>query len=183
MDGVFAQIERVTAKATIKMTQIDGWKEKIVQWIREQEIDGKKLKEMPTKELSKMMRFALESNEKAARKMYGPCAKVLNVCKKMPVHNVLEAAKAEVIRQQLPARDDASSQNTGDVAECDKNGNDDQIEYNPNMWDDVGMVDGVQYLKCKHCNKLIVKREKLVDIHLSMEDHRRNMGEMIIDVD
>jgi len=100
VDGVFAQIERVTAKATVKMTQIDGWKEKIVQWVRDQQIDGKKLKETANKELNKTMRIALEPDEKAAKKLNGPCGKVLNVCKKMPVHKVLEAAKAAAAKAQ-----------------------------------------------------------------------------------
>ena len=104
VDGVFAQIERVTAKATVKMTQIEGWKEKIVLWIRDQQIDGQKLKETANKELNKTMRIELEPDAKKAKKLNGPCGKVLNVCKKMPVHQVLEAAKANPSKEQRSMR-------------------------------------------------------------------------------
>ena len=95
VDGVFHQIESVNAKATVKMTEIDGWKDKIVEWIKEEQITGKKIKETANKELTKTMRAKLEPNdEKLAKKLNGPCGKMLNLCKKMPVHKVLDAAKA-----------------------------------------------------------------------------------------
>ena len=77
------------------MTQIDGWKEKIIEWVRERQIDGKTVRETANKELNKTMRVKLEPDEKAAKKLNGPCGKVLNVLKKMPVHKVLEAATAQ----------------------------------------------------------------------------------------
>ena len=95
MDGVLAQIERVTAKATVRMTQIDGWKERVVEWIREENVDGKKMKETANKVLNRTLRLKLEPDEKKAKKLNGPCGKILNICKKMPVHKVLEAAKAQ----------------------------------------------------------------------------------------
>ena len=96
VDGVFAQIERVNAKLTVKMTQIDGWKEKVVEWIREESINGRKIRETANKDLVKTMRVKLEPNDsKKAKKLNGPCYKMLNICKKMPVHEVLQAAKAQ----------------------------------------------------------------------------------------
>ena len=96
VNGVFAQFEQNTSgKVQGKLRGIEGWKGKILQWIRDQEIDGKKLKETANKELNKTMRIAFEPDEKAAKKWNGPCNKMLNICKKMPVHKVLEAAKVQ----------------------------------------------------------------------------------------
>lgn len=95
MDGVFAQIERMKTTATVKITQIDGWKEKIVEWIRDQEIDGKKIKEMQIRELNKTLTTTLKSDEAAAKKLNGPCTKMLQLCRKMAVHKVLEASKQQ----------------------------------------------------------------------------------------
>ena len=95
MNGVFAQFEMVDSKAGVKLREIAEWKSKIVEWIREQEVDGNKLKNTANKVLNVTMRAKLESDEKLAKKLNGPCGKMLNVCKKMPVHKVLEAAKAK----------------------------------------------------------------------------------------
>ena len=96
VDGVFAQVERMKAKATVRMTQTDGWKEKVVEWIREERINGRKIRETAIKVLVKTMRAKLEPNDvKKAKKLNGVCGKMLNICKKMPVHEVLQAAKAQ----------------------------------------------------------------------------------------
>ena len=94
MDGVISQIDRMTYKPAVKMTQIVGWKDKIIQWIREQKVDGKKMMGTTRKELNTTLRLKLEPNEPASKKLNGPCSKMLNICKKMPVHKVLEAAKS-----------------------------------------------------------------------------------------
>ena len=196
VDGIFAQIERVkTSNATVQMTQIDGWKEKIVEWIREQNINGKKIKKTANKKLNETMRIKLEPDEKASKKFTGPCTKMLNICKKMPVHKVLKAAKAQTFKRQRSVsfsdsrgamiRNESKpfvAPQTPSISILDEQ-QDSSFMYDTNIWEDVGMRDGVEYLNCKYCNKLIAKKEKLVETHLSMEDHRRNMGELIIDWD
>ena len=98
VNGVFSQIERLVvtgSKTIMKLTQIKGWKNKVIDWIREQNIDGKKLSKTATKELSKMLRLKLVPNdEKASKKLNGPCGKIIFICKRIPIHKVLVAAAA-----------------------------------------------------------------------------------------
>lgn len=94
-NGVFAQFEKATNKAAVALREIEEWKEKIVEWIREEEIDGKKLKEISKKALNVTLLVKLEPNEKAAKKLTGPCGKLISICKKMQVHEVLQKAEAQ----------------------------------------------------------------------------------------
>jgi len=113
IDGVFhwfEEFKRRTAKppkedpdptkkakvpAHEQLFAIDGWRVKFVEWIREEEVDGAKLKSTPNKEFLKTLRPKLEPDEKAAKRLNGPIGKMMNQVKKMPVHKVLEAAKAK----------------------------------------------------------------------------------------
>ena len=106
VNGVFAQFEEQTAKGNVEMRQIDGWKEKTVKWVREQQVNGKKLIENYCEDVEvrrafkkhvvNALRIKLEPNdEKAAKRLNGPTGRMLNICKKMPVHKVLEAAKIQ----------------------------------------------------------------------------------------
>jgi len=95
VQGVFSHFESNVKGAAKKVVEIDGWKEKIVEWIREQKVDGAKLKTTANKDLNVTMRAKLESDPTKAKKLNGPCGKMLNFAKKMPVHKVLEAAKAK----------------------------------------------------------------------------------------
>ena len=97
VDGVFAQIERTTAKPFLKITQIDGWKEKIVKWIRGQQIDGKLMKETRIQNLAISLRIMLEPDEKKAKKFTAPCGRMLKICKLMPVHRILQMAYAPTL--------------------------------------------------------------------------------------
>lgn len=95
VNGVFAYFEGLDTKSGRNLMSIDGWKDRIVEWIYEQNIDGRKLKEKNNKEINRTMRAKLEPDEKRAKRLNGPCGKMLNFCKKMPVHRVLMAAKAQ----------------------------------------------------------------------------------------
>jgi len=100
VNGVLAYFEGTDSKAGKNLMAIAEWKEKIVEWIQEEKVDGKMLKEKNNKEMNKTMRAKLESDEKKAKKLNGPCGKMLNFCKKMPVHKVLEAAKAKAAAKE-----------------------------------------------------------------------------------
>jgi len=94
VQGVFAYFEATAKGATQKLVSIDGWKDTFVEWVREEKIDGSKFK-IPNKTLSEKLRPKLEADAAKAKKLNGPCGKIFNHIKKMPVHLVLEAAKAK----------------------------------------------------------------------------------------
>merc|ERR1719361_316556 len=50
VNGVFAQFELVTNSASEKLRKVENWQDKLVEWIREQNIDGKTIKNTPGKE-------------------------------------------------------------------------------------------------------------------------------------
>merc|ERR1719204_2372382 len=103
VDGIFSQFEKTSDKgAGKKLMAVDGWKEKIVAWIRSEALDGQKMKEMATKKLAPGMKNAIipddvmnDAGKQANKQLGAPCNKMLNRLKKMPVHKVLEAAKAK----------------------------------------------------------------------------------------
>ena len=105
-DGVFAQIEKMKTNMAEKLMRIVGWKEKIVEWIREQEIDGEIMEETPIKELNMTLRIKLEPDEKAAKRLNGPCSRMIKICKTMPVHKVLKAAKVWAKAAAMRKQDD-----------------------------------------------------------------------------
>ena len=118
-DGIFAQFETEMTTKTNKITKIDGWKKKIVEWIREQDIDGKKMMDTNIKELNKAMRIKLEPNEKNANKLYGACLLLLVWCrKKISVHDVLQAADNASAKAKMSAKGDI---NTESSTESDSN--------------------------------------------------------------
>jgi len=101
VNGVMAFFENKKSKAGDNLMAIEDWKGKVVEWIRENEIDGKKLKAANAKKvLSQGMRDKLEPDATKAKKLNGPCGKMINFCRKMPVHKVLEAAKAQAAAAQ-----------------------------------------------------------------------------------
>ena len=65
----------------------------------------------------------------------------------------------------------------------DEKEREDGFEYDREIWDDKGVINGVPTLWCKRCRKSISKTQQLVNIHLSMDDHKKNCGQMIIDID
>ena len=108
VNGIFAQIEQSTEKAIIQITHVRGWKRKIVAWIREQEVDGKKIQETQAKHLYRTLRIKLEPKDKrAAKRLNGSCEWMFNTCKEMKVHQVLEAAKSPkwLFTRKLSLRD------------------------------------------------------------------------------
>jgi len=92
VNGVFAQFELVTSSAAKKLREVKDWKVKLTQWIRDEQITGETIKTKANKDLQKTMRAVLEADDKKAKKFNGPCGKLLTICKKMPVHQVLQAA-------------------------------------------------------------------------------------------
>lgn len=83
----------------MQLRSIDGWKEKIVKWIREENVDGKKIVQTSDKELTVGIRKKLvpdtDSRFKEFKRLNGPSKKLLRICKSLPVHNVLQKAKAK----------------------------------------------------------------------------------------
>lgn len=101
VDGVFAQFEAQGGGGLKKMETAGDWKTKIVEWIREYELDGEKITNTPPKQLTPLMRSKLipdeELNDKGKPKnkqLTGPTGRLLTICKKLPVHKVLTAAAA-----------------------------------------------------------------------------------------
>lgn len=95
MQGIFAEFEKVTGKAAVQLRNIVGWKEKIVEWIREEKVDGKKIMETPDRELTVEMRKKLVDDPKSAafKRLNGPSKKLLRICKSLPVHEILKKNK------------------------------------------------------------------------------------------
>jgi len=102
VDGVFAQFEAKGGAGLKNIAKVDGWKEKVVGWLKDNEVDGKKLTETAPKALTPGMKNALvpddQLNDKgkpANKVLGGPCGRMLTICKKLPVHKVLTAAAAQ----------------------------------------------------------------------------------------
>ena len=101
VNGVFAEFERWTDKNAMRLMEVDGWKEKVVEWIYEESIDGRKIHETPNKNLTKTMRSKLNPNDaKSAKKLNGPCGRMLNLCRKINVFQLFEAVMNSNIQQQ-----------------------------------------------------------------------------------
>ena len=102
MDGVFSQFEALGGAGLRNIGKVERWKDKIVGWILENDIDGKKLTETAPKQLTPGMKNALipddvlnERGKRANKVLSGPCGRMLTICKKLPVHEVLTAAAAQ----------------------------------------------------------------------------------------
>ena len=85
INGVFAQFEWVPSKGATAMRNVEGWKEKIVEWIREEKVDGKKIKETQSAVLIKGMRTKLvpDHKSKASKALFGGCSSILKICRKI----------------------------------------------------------------------------------------------------
>lgn len=98
VNGVFAEFEQNTTKTAKQLRAIDGWKQKIVEWIREENLDGKKLMEISVNKLSRKMRLKLvpgvDEKSKEFRKLTGATQKILKICRKTSVDRILTQAKA-----------------------------------------------------------------------------------------
>ena len=99
VNGVFAIFESQGGGGLKKMNTAGDWKTKILDWIREYELDGEKLVNTPPKQLTPLMRSKLipgeeldERGRPKNKKLTGPCGRLLTICKKLPVHLVLTAA-------------------------------------------------------------------------------------------
>jgi len=101
LDGVFCAFEKKKNKAQHNVCAIEEWKEKLIGWIREDNIDGKTLHDGNNKMFSPKMKNALipdtvlnDKGKPANQVLGGACGKMLTFVKKMPVHQVLKAAEA-----------------------------------------------------------------------------------------
>jgi len=103
VNGVFAVFEAKGGNGLKNMSGIEDWKGKIVQWIRDNDIDGKKVVETAAKHLTPGMKNALIPDDQLNDKgkplnmiLGGPCGRLLSTLKtKTPVHKVLTAAAAQ----------------------------------------------------------------------------------------
>jgi len=108
LDGVlFCAFEKKKNKGQQNMCAVDGWKEKLIGWIRENNVDGQKLLDTAPKALTPGMMSALipdtvmnAKGKKANQVLKGPCNKMVNYCKKMKVHLVLAAAAEAAAAQK-----------------------------------------------------------------------------------
>ena len=57
------------------------------------------------------------------------------------------------------------------------------VQYDREIWKDLGLVNDIPTLWCNKCGKAITKTQQLVDTHLSMNEHKRHCGQLIIDDD
>ena len=74
-----------------------------------------------------------------------------------------------------------SNDDDEDVKQDEKE--EDGVTYDREIWREMGLVNGTPTLWCKKCGKAISKTQQLVDTHLSMDDHKRKCGQLIIDDD
>lgn len=100
---MFAEFEELTSKPMVALRQIEGWKEKVVDWIREEAITGKMVKEIPAKHLMPKLMLFLEPDEssKAFKKLKGPTTRLLKICREIAVDRVLAAAKVEAVNEAV----------------------------------------------------------------------------------
>ena len=114
VNGVFAQIDGM--KIGLHLKGIDEWKEKIVGWIREEQMDGKKMKELSIHILRNEIKTRLVSDHQSAafKKLNGPSAKLVKLCRSIDVHRVLLAAKSQSMNV-----DEAENERVDDEEERD----------------------------------------------------------------
>ena len=110
VDGVFSRFEKRGRSDLQCMIEIAQWKEKIVEWVQTEKVDGKKLTETADEELIDRMEEALsndadvevivmDDDEPVAR----ACGVMLRLCKTCSVYEILRknANRASILDEEL----------------------------------------------------------------------------------
>ena len=103
-DGVFRRFERIGGRNVLQMRQIDDWKQKIVEWIKREKINGKLLgrvamvRALSSNDINVPHRGADIQAQYTNKQLNHPCRILMRICKESPVSYILKAAEA----QKLP---------------------------------------------------------------------------------
>ena len=103
-DGVFSVFERSDGGDVSAIVGVEGWKKSIVNWIRFDQITGKKLTERPVRTLSLAMTKEVvpsTSDDNLRRQIQTACTKMLNICKQCPFNDILNAEKLDRIHDDV----------------------------------------------------------------------------------
>ena len=91
VNGVF---NRLNEEDEDQLSQIDEWKSKIIEWIRSEHVDGRKMKVESLQNLALKMKDALTSDEAVDQSVLtASCSSILKICRRSPVHRILSMAK------------------------------------------------------------------------------------------
>ena len=102
IDGVFSRFEKSGVDGIECLTEIEQWKEKIVEWMRSEEMDGKELTEMGIQDMASELSTALMPSDvtgfkrktlKRALKEHLCC--ILNLCKNIDIFQFFKAVTME----------------------------------------------------------------------------------------
>ena len=93
LEGVFRRFEKREEGLYMQSLMETGWKDRIVQWIRKEEVDGEKLTVTANEKLVVGMKLALNVKSDQYGSMEKLCALMLDMCRESDVANILRIAK------------------------------------------------------------------------------------------
>ena len=93
VDGVFCRFEKRGGDDMEYITKVMQWKEKIVQWIRSEKVDGKKLMETDNEQLIEGMKKALNIESDDNESFDSVFAVILDLCRQSAVDEILKNVK------------------------------------------------------------------------------------------
>ena len=99
VDGVFSRFEKRGGVDMECMQNIVEWKEKIVEWIRTEKVDGKMLMDRDYEDLIEGMKIALNIGNEANDSVGKSCGAILDLCRQSAVHEILEMFKQREIER------------------------------------------------------------------------------------
>ena len=93
IEGVFSRFSKRKAfKSEYQMlSEINEWRTKLMEWVRRERVDGRKMKMEILESLAEQMRVAMNSESVDNLKSLGSsCITILKLCRLSPVHRILE---------------------------------------------------------------------------------------------
>ena len=101
-DGVFSRFAQMQSLGEdfSAISRISEWREKLIEWVRAVNVDGRKLKMVSLHNLAQDMTTALLRGSREDRpSLISPCMTVLKLCRRCPVQQGLQMAAAEAQRK------------------------------------------------------------------------------------
>ena len=114
VDGVFSRFKKMGGDDTECLLEIDDWKEKIVEWVRNEGVDGAEMTEMEIQDTALLLANALLpddmslSKKKTLRRaLKRQCVSILSLCKNTDIYHFFEAVTIQ--------KEDATDGNMNDA--------------------------------------------------------------------
>ena len=98
VDGVFCRFEKRDGNDADSILEVVEWKEKIVEWIRSDNMDGKKMMETDNEQLIEGMKRALNVGSDDDESLDNALVVILDLCRQSAVDEILE--RIQVIRER-----------------------------------------------------------------------------------